>query len=164
MKAEITKLPNITTNGVVKTSGSDGTLSVSTVVASEIASDAVTTAKILDANVTEAKLATDAVSTAKIVDQAVANTKIQDSTIGITKFATATLQRFARAWVNFNGVAQTGTYNLPNLSSTVTVTIASHGLTVGQIVNLDFTTGTMIDGTYTILSVTTNTFTFDILN
>lgn len=150
MKAEITQFPNLTTNGFVKTSGGNGAASVAT---------QVVTADIADANITEAKIATNAISTTKIVDGAVANTKIQDSTIAITKLATNTLTRMARAWVNFNGAPQTGTYNLPNLSSTLTVTIASHGLTVGQIVNLDFTSGTMPDGHFTILTVTTNTFT-----
>jgi hypothetical protein len=47
-----------------------------TVSATGLASDAVTTAKILDANVTEAKLASNAVATAKIADGAVTAAKL----------------------------------------------------------------------------------------
>lgn len=47
-----------------------------TVSATGLASDAVTTAKILDANVTEAKLAADAVATAKIANGAVTAAKL----------------------------------------------------------------------------------------
>lgn len=47
-----------------------------TVSATGLASDAVTTAKILNANVTEAKLATDSVATAKIQDGAVTAAKL----------------------------------------------------------------------------------------
>jgi hypothetical protein len=50
--------------------------------ASNLASDAVTTAKILDANVTEAKLVTDAVTTTKIADNAVTQAKLADRVIG----------------------------------------------------------------------------------
>lgn len=68
----------------------------------------------------------------------------------------------AKAWVNFNGVPATGTYNLPNLSSTLSVGITNHGLAVGMIVTLDFTTGTMPDGYFTVTGITdANTFTVD---
>jgi hypothetical protein len=49
--------------------------------AAGLASDAVTTAKILDANVTAVKLATDSVTTAKIVDSNVTTAKVADSAI-----------------------------------------------------------------------------------
>lgn len=152
------------------------------VTAAKLAADSVITAKILDENVTANKLATDAVTTAKIQNDAVTNEKIADNAVGqsqiadsavvtskindsavtVPKLAAATLRRIARAWANFNGAAQSGTYNLPNLSNIVTVTIATHGLLVGQIVTLDFTSGTMPDGTFTVLTVpTANTFTID---
>ena len=44
--------------------------------------------------------------------------------------------------------------------TTVTVTLNNHGYIVGHVVQADFTTGTAVDGTYTITSVSTNTFTF----
>lgn len=56
-----------------------------------------------------------------------------------------------RAWVNFNGVPLNGTYSQSGF--TITVTMASHGMAVGQKVRLDFTSGTSNDGTYTIATV-----------
>ena len=51
------------------------------ITATQLASDAVTTAKILDANVTAAKLATDSVTTAKIADDNVTTAKIADQAV-----------------------------------------------------------------------------------
>jgi len=68
-----------------------------------------------------------------------------------------------RAWVNFNGTANSnlsGTYTRTSPSTTVTVTATDHGLIVGSSVNLDFTTGTGLDGIYTVVTVAdANTFT-----
>jgi hypothetical protein len=68
-----------------------------------------------------------------------------------------------RAWVNFNGTANTnltGTYSRTSPSTTLTVTATAHGLLVGSSVNLDFTTGTALDGVYTVVTVAdANTFT-----
>lgn len=68
-----------------------------------------------------------------------------------------------RAWVNFNGSANTnlsGTYARTSPSTTLTVTATAHGLIVGSSVNLDFTTGTGLDGIYTVVTVAdANTFT-----
>lgn len=44
-------------------------------------------------------------------------------------------------------------------SSTVTVTITAHGRSVGDIVYLNFTSGTLVDGYFTIVTATTNSFT-----
>ena len=54
--------------------------------------------------------------------------------------------------------ALTGTYDIPG-STTCTVTIANHGLSNGDIVGLNFTSGTAVDDSYTVSNVTTNTFT-----
>ena len=64
---------------VVSSSGAVWTIDTGAVDAGKLASDAVTTVKILDANVTAAKLASDAVETAKIVDSAVTNAKLADA-------------------------------------------------------------------------------------
>jgi hypothetical protein len=68
-----------------------------------------------------------------------------------------------RAWVNFNGTANsnlTGTYTRTSPSTTLTVTATAHGLIVGSSVNLDFTTGTGVDGVYIVVTVAdANTFT-----
>ena len=50
-----------------------------------------------------------------------------------------------------------GTYNQAG-TATITVTINNHGLANGASVTLDFTSGTAVDGTFTISNVTTNTF------
>lgn len=62
-----------------------------------------------------------------------------------------------RAAANFSGVAVTGTYS--RTGTLVTVTITAHGMTTGQVVNLDFTTGTATDGTYTVTVTGVDTFT-----
>jgi hypothetical protein len=67
-----------------------------------------------------------------------------------------------RAWVNFNGTANTnlsGTYS--QSGTTVTVTATAHGLIAGSSIYSDITTGTGVDGTYTVATVTdANTFTY----
>ena len=55
-------------------------------------------------------------------------------------------------------VTQTGTYDVPG-STTCTVTITAHGLTTGDRVYLDFTSGTTTDDAYMVTVLTANTFT-----
>lgn len=57
-----------------------------------------------------------------------------------------------------NNVSQSGTYNIPG-STTCTVTIANHGLTTGDRVYLDFTTGTAQDQTYVVTVTSPSAFT-----
>ena len=57
-----------------------------------------------------------------------------------------------------NNVSQSGTYNIPG-STTCTVTIANHGLTTGDRVYLDFTTGTAQDQTYVVTVTGPSAFT-----
>ena len=52
---------------------------------------------------------------------------------------------------------RTGTYNQPG-TAIITVTLAGHGLANGASVTLDFTSGTAVDGTFTIANVAANTF------
>lgn len=62
------------------------------------------------------------------------------------------------AWVNFNATPLSGTYSQSGL--VITVTMTAHGMSVGQLVNLDFTSGTAVDGTFTVQTVADpNTFT-----
>jgi hypothetical protein len=66
-----------------------------------------------------------------------------------------------RAWVNFNGTSAANvavTYG--RVTTTVTVTLNSHGYVVGNRIYLAVTSGTLASGEYTIVSVATNTFTF----
>jgi hypothetical protein len=65
-----------------------------------------------------------------------------------------------RAWVNFNGTANTnlsGTYS--QTGTTVAVTATAHGLITGNSVYLDITSGTAVDGEYTVTVTGVNTFT-----
>jgi uncharacterized protein YhjY with autotransporter beta-barrel domain len=57
-----------------------------------------------------------------------------------------------------DNLSLTGTYNVPG-STTCTVTIANHGLSNGDRVFLNFTSGAAQDNTYTVANVATNTFT-----
>ena len=63
----------------------------------------------------------------------------------------------ARAWVNFCGVPSSGTYS--RTGTLVTVTLTAHGMVTGQLVSLDFTTGTASDGSYAVTVTGVNTFT-----
>jgi len=54
--------------------------------------------------------------------------------------------------------ALSGTYDIPG-STTCTVTIANHGLSNGDVVGLNFTSGTAVDDSYAVANVTTDTFT-----
>ena len=66
-----------------------------------------------------------------------------------------------RAWVNFDGTSNSanvsGTYS--QTGTTVTVTITNHGYITGNSAYLDFTTGTAVDGEYTVTVIDANTFT-----
>lgn len=62
-----------------------------------------------------------------------------------------------KAWVNFNGTPQNGTYS--RTGNTVTVTMTAHGMASGMVANLDFTTGAGTDGSYAVTVTDANTFT-----
>lgn len=73
----------------------------------------------------------------------------------------------ARAWVNFNGTANSnvsGTYS--QSGTTVTVTITAHGLSVGNIISIDITSGTAADSDSRVVATvpTANTFTYTAIN
>ena len=59
--------------------------------------------------------------------------------------------------VHFQKTAQTGTYS--QSGTTITISATGHGMPVGTIVVLDFTTGNAGDGVYTIQTESTNEFT-----
>jgi hypothetical protein len=63
-----------------------------------------------------------------------------------------------RAWVNFDGVNNTanlsGTYS--QSGTTVTVTVTDHGLIAGNNIYADITSGTGVDGRYTVATVTSS--------
>ena len=57
-----------------------------------------------------------------------------------------------------DNITQTGTYDVPG-TTVCTVTIANHGLSNGDRVYLNFTSGTALDESYEVSNVTTDTFT-----
>lgn len=106
--------------------------------AAGIASDAVTTAKILDANVTEAKLASSAVATAKIADNAVTQAKLADRVIGSAEYDNLTLN--AQTGTTYTLVL-TDAHKVVTLSnaSAITLTVppnSSVAFEIGDQVNL----------------------------
>ncbi len=64
--------------------------------------------------------------------------------------------------VHFKATAQTGTYS--QSASTITISATGHGMPVGTIVVLDFTSGNSIDGVYTIQTESSNQFTVTATN
>ena len=57
-----------------------------------------------------------------------------------------------------NNIPELATYDIPG-TTVCTVTYANHGLAVGDRVVLNFTTGSAVPDTYTVVTVATNTFT-----
>lgn len=106
--------------------------------AASIATDAITTVKILDANVTAAKLATDSVITAKIQDSAVTQAKMADRAIGSAELDNLTLN--AQTGTTYTLVL-TDAHKLVTLSnaSAITLTVptnSSVAFDIGDQVNL----------------------------
>lgn len=96
------------------------------------------------------------------VDVSAATAPSSGQTLTATDSTHATWQTTAspiRAWVNFDGTTATttanvsGTYVRTSPSTTLTVTLTGHGHIVGNVVFADFTTGTGLDGLYTVVSV-----------
>lgn len=77
-------------------------------------------------------------------------------------YGSAALAFGVRAWANFDGVNlvnSNGTYS--QSGTTVTVNLTNHGLLAGQFLYADITSGTGVDGIYTVASVIdANTFTY----
>jgi hypothetical protein len=153
-------LPNVT--GTVVTSGDTGT-----VTATMLASDSVTTVKILDANVTSAKLASDSVTTVKILDanvtaakiasDAVTTAKILDSNVTAAKIASdaVTTVKILDANVTDAKLAANSVTNAKIADSAVdTAEIASSAVTTAKIADLNVTTGKLADGAVTTAKIT----------
>jgi len=88
-----------------------------------------------------------------------ATADISDTAVTISKLDTNLLKQLPKAWVNYATVPITGcTYS--QSGTTVTVTKASHGLITGWKVNMDITSGTAVDGMYTITVTSSSTFTY----
>jgi len=153
-------IPDIT--GTLITTGDTGTVS-----ATMLASDSVTTVKILNANVTAAKLASDSVETAKIVDANVTNAKlaadsvttakITDSNVTAAKLAadSVTTVKILDANVTEAKLASNSVTNAKIADSAVdTAEIAASAVTTAKIADLNVTTGKLADGAVTTAKIT----------
>ena len=69
----------------------DASIATGAITADKLASDSVTTTKILNANVTAAKLASDAVTTAKILDANVTAAKLANTAVTAGSYTTANI-------------------------------------------------------------------------
>ena len=133
-------IPDIT--GTLVTSGDTGTVS-----ATMLASDSVTTNKILNANVTAAKLATDSVETAKIVDANVTTAKLAADAVTTAKITDANV---TEAKLASNSVTNAKIAD----SAVDTAEIAANAVTTAKITDLNVTTGKLADGAVTTLKIT----------
>ena len=102
-----------------------------------IADDAITTAKITDANITSAKLATDSVTTDKVTDANITTAKLADDSVSFEKvdaeFTTSSaLSAGATVDIDFDA-AQVFTLT-PNANTTFNITNPKIGVTKSIIV------------------------------
>ena len=118
----------------------DATMSNSGVLTIE--ADAITTAKILNANITTAKIADDAVTTAKILNANVTNAKIADDAITTAKIlnANVTTAKIADANVTTVKIAD---------ANVTTAKIANDAVTTVKILDANVTTPKIADGNVT---------------
>jgi hypothetical protein len=120
------------------------TTDTGTVSTAMLAANAVTTAKITDANVTAAKLASDSVTTAKIVDSNVTTAKIADSAVTSAKIADGTIVN-----ADINSAAAIDKTKISGTAITAgdTGTVTSTMIADGTIVNADINASAAIDKT-----------------
>ena len=94
--------------------------------------------------------------------------KIYDLTFNVSETEADVIEGFLRSRVNDQasftftppeeGSSQTGTYS--QSGTTVTITITNHGLAIGDVVTIDYTSGSATDGDFAIVSQpTVDTFT-----
>ena len=94
--------------------------------------------------------------------------KVYDLTFNVSETEADVIEGFLRSRVNdqasftftppAEGSSQTGTYS--QSGTTVTITIANHGLAIGDVVTIDYTSGSATDGDFAIATTAdVNTFT-----
>ena len=99
--------------------------------------------------------------------------KIYDLTFNVTETNADVIEGFLRSRVNdqasftftppAEGFTKTGTYS--QSTTTSTITIANHGLAIGDVVTIDYTSGSATDGTFAIATTAdVNTFTVTAAN
>jgi len=117
--------------------------------ASTIANNAVTTAKILDANVTAAKIADANVTTAKILDANVTTAKIADSAVTSAKIADGTI---VNADINASAaiaLSKLATGALPTAITIASANIVDGTIVAGDIASNAVTTAKILDANVT---------------
>lgn len=153
----------------VATSGiTSNEMGVDSVTANAIASGVITNAKIsATAAISLSKLANEAlpagitVATANLVDANVTTAKIADGAVTAPKLngaQTGSAPAYAiRSWANFNGKTNANadvSGNFSRSGTTITLTVANHFLSVGNLIFIDFVSGTVApDGMYVVASV-----------
>jgi len=94
--------------------------------------------------------------------------KVYDLTFNVSETQSDVIEGFLRSRVNDQasftftppgeGFTKTGTYS--QSGTTVTITITNHGLAIGDVVTIDYTSGSATDGDFAIATTTDdNTFT-----
>ena len=86
--------------------------------------------------------------------------KVYDLTFNVSETEADVIEGFLRSRVNDQasftftppeeGSSQTGTYS--QSGTTVTITITNHGLSIGDVVTIDYTSGSATDGDFTIVT------------
>ena len=94
--------------------------------------------------------------------------KVYDLTFNVSETDADVIEAFLRSRVNdqasftftppAEGFTKTGTYS--QSGTTVTITITSHGVAIGDVLTIDYTSGSATDGTFVVASsADANTFT-----
>ena len=94
--------------------------------------------------------------------------KVYDLTFNVSETEADVIEGFLRSRVNdqasftftppAEGSTQTGTYS--QSGTTVTITISNHGVAIGDVLTIDYTSGSATDGSFTVATaVDANTFT-----
>lgn len=98
------------------------------------------------------------ITSTQLAANSVTTTAITDANVTTAKLDATVQGNIAKAWVNFNGLPFSGTYS--QSGTTVTVTMSAHGMAAGDKIYIDITSGTAVDGFYTIATSATNSFTY----
>lgn len=98
------------------------------------------------------------ITSTQLAANSVTTTAITDANVTTAKLDATVQGNIAKAWINFNGNPLSGTYS--QAGTTVTVTMTAHGMAVGDKFYIDITSGTGVDGYYTVATAATNSFTY----
>ena len=90
--------------------------------------------------------------------------KVYDLTFNVSETEADVIEAFLRSRVNdqasftftppAEGFTKTGTYS--QSGTTVTISITSHGVAIGDVLTIDYTSGSATDGTFTVSTVTSD--------